>query len=229
MHRAMTSSAPSETLDSLADLDPITVVLSDDHQVIRAGLRLLLESEEALAVVGEAGDVATTLTQVADRQPRVLVLDLNLGGESGLDLIPVLRTNHPGTQIVVLTMQEDPIFARAALSAGASGYVLKDAIGAELTDAIVAVAAGRSYLNPQLGARLAALSDDSDRESDPLTAREREVMRLIGLGHTNPGIAASLSISVRTVESHRAHIQQKTGLTSRADLVAYAHEHNLLD
>lgn len=150
------------------------------------------------------------------------------GRNPSLEIIPQLRATSPETQIVVLTMQENPAFARAALRAGAIGYLLKDAADDELMEAIEAAAVGRSYLNPQLGARLAATSTESEHPAGRLSPREREVLTLIALGHTNPEIAESLSLSVRTVESHRAHIQQKTNLTSRADLVAYAHLHGLV-
>lgn len=206
----------------------ITIVLADDHRVVRQGLRLLLDGDGRFDVVGEAGDLASTLELVSAARPQVLVLDLNLRGESGLEIIPEVRATSPQTQIVVLTMQEDPAFARAALGAGAIGYVLKDAADDELMDAIGAAAAGRRHLNPALRARLAATPPES-RDPGGLSPRERDVLTLIALGHTNSEIAEALSLSVRTVESHRAHIQQKTGLTSRADLVAYAHEHGLVN
>jgi two-component system response regulator NreC len=206
----------------------ITVVLSDDHHVVRSGLRVLLSADGRFVVVGEADDIRSTVERVAAVRPQVLVLDLNLGGESSLELIPQLRADCPQTQIVILTMQEDPAFARAAMRAGALGYVLKDAADDELMGAIEAAAAGRSYLNPQLGARLAAAPTEAKHPGGRLSPREREVLTLIALGHTNPEIAESLSLSVRTVESHRAHIQQKTSLTSRADLVAYAHQTGLV-
>jgi two-component system, NarL family, response regulator NreC len=207
---------------------PITIVLADDHRVVRSGLRVLLESDGRFAVLDEAGDVASTVEKVRACRPRVLVLDLNMGGESSLDVIPQLRTDLPDTQIVVLTMQENPAFAQAALRAGALGYVLKDAADAELMDAVMLAAAGRTYLNPEMGARLAAQPPESERP-DSLSPRELEVLKLIALGHTNTEIAASLFLSVRTVESHRAHIQQKIGLTTRAELVAYARQRGLLD
>jgi two-component system, NarL family, response regulator NreC len=216
------------TVPAMSAVPQITVVLSDDHHVVRHGLRLLLRADGRFDIVGEADDVASTVAQVTATRPSVLVLDLNLGGESSLEIIPQLRTEHPETQIVVLTMQENPAFARAALRAGAIGYVLKDAADAELMEAIEAAAAGRSYLNPQLGARLAAAPSEPQHPGGRLSPREREVLTLIALGYTNPEIAESLSLSVRTVESHRAHIQQKTNLTSRADLVAYAHENGLV-
>jgi two-component system, NarL family, response regulator NreC len=149
-------------------------------------------------------------------------------GEQSLPAIPRLRTNVPDTQIVVLTMQNDPAFAREALRAGAVGYVLKEAADSELVQAVRLAANGRTYLNPELGARLAAEPPAPTGPPDDLSAREVEVLKLIALGHTNGEIAANLFLSVRTVESHRAHIQQKTRRTSRADLVAYARENNLL-
>lgn len=228
--RTMPASDPSSPPTAERDgAEAITVVLADDHQVVRSGLRVLLQSDGRFAVVGEAGDVAGTLRTVLQTRPRVLVLDLNMGGESSLDAIPQLRADAPETQIVVLTMQENPAFAQAALRAGAVGYVLKDAADSELMSAVVLAAEGRTYLNPELGARLAAQPAQGDSRPDNLSPREVEVLRLIALGHTNGEIASSLFLSVRTVESHRAHIQQKVGLTTRAELVGYARDRGLLD
>ena len=207
---------------------PITIVIADDHQVVRAGLRMLLQAEEEFDVVAEAGDVATTERRVAAYRPRVLILDLNMPGGSSLPSIPRLREAAPETQIVVLTMQNDPAFAREALRAGAIGYVLKEAADSELVRAVHLAADGRTYLSPELGARLAAEPPTSEGPPDDLSARELEVLRLIALGHTNSEIASRLYLSVRTVESHRAHIQQKTRRTTRAELVAYARENGLL-
>ena len=206
-----------------------SIVLADDHQVVRAGLRVLLESSGRFRVVGEAGDVTGTVDTVERCRPAVLVLDLNMAGESSLDAIPELRRRAPDTQIVVLTMQENPAFARAALRAGALGYVLKDAADGELMQAVELATLGRTYLNPELGAKLASEPADAPGRPDNLSPRELEVLRLIALGHTNTEIAATLFLSVRTVESHRAHIQQKTGANTRAELVGYAREHELLD
>jgi two-component system response regulator NreC len=206
----------------------ITIVLADDHQVVRSGLRLLLEAEDGFRVVAEAGDVPTTERRVAAYRPRVLILDLNMPGEASLPAIPRLRAAAPDTEIVVLTMQSDPAFAREALRAGALGYVLKEAADGELVQAVRSAAEGRTYLNPELGARLAAEPLSAGGPPDDLSPRETEVLRMIALGHTNSEIASRLYLSVRTVESHRAHIQQKTGRTTRADLVAYAREHNML-
>jgi two-component system response regulator NreC len=211
-----------------AKQQPITIVLADDHQVVRSGLRLLLDAEEGFRVLAEAGDVATAERRLATYHPTVLILDLNMPGEPSLTAIPRLRRTSPDTQIVVLTMQSDPAFAREALRAGAVGYVLKEAADSELVQAVRMAAEGRTYLNPELGARLAAEPPAPSGPPDDLSGREVEVLRLIALGHTNAEIASRLYLSVRTVESHRAHIQQKTRRTTRADLVAYAREHNLL-
>jgi two-component system response regulator NreC len=226
---------PSESLvlnDADADVpragaQPVTIVLADDHRAIRAGLKLLLESESRFTVLAETSDVTATFTAILEHRPQVLVLDLNLGGESSLDAIPRLRADAPDTQIVVLTMQENPAFARAALDAGAAGYVLKDAADAELTDAVRSAAAGRTHITASLRARLAAEPPQDAGLPDGLSPREVEVLRLIALGYTNPEIAATLTLSVRTVESHRAHIHQKIEANTRAELVAYAAEHDL--
>jgi two-component system, NarL family, response regulator NreC len=206
----------------------ITIVIADDHRIVRAGLRLLLEAEDGFQVVAEAGDVATTERRVTAYRPRVLILDLNMPGESSLPSIPKIRASAPDTQIVVLTMQNDPAFAREALRAGAIGYVLKEAADAELVLAVRLAADERTYVTPELGARLATEPQTPAGPPDDLSAREIEVLELIALGHTNSEVASQLYLSVRTVESHRANIQQKTGRTSRAHLVAYAREHDLL-
>ncbi len=203
---------------------PITIALAEDHRVVRAGLRLLLDRRPGLAVCAEVGTVAETEQALATHRPAVLVLDLDLADGSSLPAIPRLREISPSTRIVVLTMHSGAELAREALRAGATGYVLKEAAEAELVDAIRAAAAGRTYLTPELGARLAA-GEPEPRTPDALSARELEVLELIALGHTNGEIATRLYLSVRTVESHRARIQQKTGRGSRAELVAYAREH----
>ena len=206
----------------------IRIVLADDHRVVRAGLRLLLDSESDFEVVAEAGDVGESVRKVAAFHPDVLILDLNMPGESSLAAIPKIRASEPDTQIVVLTMQNDPAFARDALRAGAIGYVLKEAADGELVQAVRLAAEGQTYLNPMLGARLAAQPAERANTPDMLSSREIEVLRLIAQGHTNNEIASQLFLSVRTIESHRAHIQRKTGRMTRADLVAYAQEHELL-
>jgi two-component system response regulator NreC len=205
-------------------VDPIKIVLADDHAVVRSGLRLLLDAEEGLEVVAEAGEIDTTKRMVRAHRPDVLVLDLNMPGPPSLPAIPELAQR---TAIVVLTMQSDPAFAREALQAGARGYVLKEAADAELVEAVRAAAEGRTYLNPSLGARMAAAPPPAG-PPDGLTDREIDILRLIALGHTNAEIAEQLFLSVRTVESHRAHIQHKTGQSTRAELVKYALSHKLV-
>jgi two-component system, NarL family, response regulator NreC len=160
----------------------------------------------------------------------VLVLDLGMpGGRTALDAIPEVVERSSATRVVVLTMQEQPEFARKALGAGAVGYVLKEAAGAELVEAVRRAAAGDTYLNPRLGAQLAAAPLEPSGPPDDLSEREVDVLRLIALGHTNAEIADHLYLSVRTVESYRARIQQKLGRSSRAELVRYALEHGLLE
>lgn len=208
-----------------SDGEPITIVLADDHAVVRSGLRMVLERAGGIEVVSEAGDADSALRTVLGHKPTILVLDLNMPGElSSLEAIPRVQEVSPTTRVVVLTMQEDPEFARRAMRAGAAGYVLKEAADDELVDAVRRVAEGGTYLNPRLGAILAAAPPEPSGPPDDLTEREVEVLRLIALGHTNAEIAQELFLSVRTVESHRAHIQQKLGRSTRAELVRYALE-----
>jgi two-component system, NarL family, response regulator NreC len=209
-----------------ADAETITIVLADDHTVVRSALRMLLDAEPGFEVVAEAGDVETAIRYVRGHKPNVLILDLNMPGRGSLDAVPDIRTTSSGTEIVVLTMQNEPAFVRRALQAGVRGYVLKEAADAELVQAVRSAAVGNTYLQPALGARLAAGDGD---ESDELSERERDVLRLIALGHTNAEVAERLYISIRTVESHRAHIQQKLRLSSRAELVRYALERGLVE
>lgn len=202
----------------------IKIVLADDHEVVRSGLRMLLEEETDFGVVAEAHDVTSALRMVRGHRPDVLVLDLNMPGDPSLPAIPEIVGASPETSVVVLTMQNEPAFAREALGNGASGYVLKHSAGDELVDAIRMAVDGQTYLNPTLGARVAAEPATPGGLSD----RETEVLKLIALGHTNSEIAEQLYLSVRTIESHRAHIHDKLGLTTRAELVRYALSKNLL-
>jgi len=202
-----------------------TLVLADDHTVVRSALKMLLEAEPGFEVVAEAGDADAAKRYVLGHKPTVLVLDLNMPGRPSLEVIPEIREASPATEIVVLTMQNEPAFARKALQAGVRGYVLKEAADTELVQAVRSAAAGETYLQPSLGARLAA---EPEAPADDLSKREGEVLRLIALGHTNADIAEQLFLSIRTVESHRAHIQQKLGLAGRAELVRYALERGLI-
>lgn len=235
---ASDSSTPADSLAAMdADGDGSApssarmtrIVIADDYAVVRSGLRMLLNTEPGFEVVAEAGDVPDAVRYTRGHRPDVLVLDLNMPGEPSLEAIPGLREAHPETQIVVLTMQNDPAFARQALRTGAVGYVLKEAADEELVQAVRMAAEGRTYLNPELGARVAAAPPEATGPPDDLTEREVEVLGLIALGHTNGEIADRLYLSVRTVESHRARIQQKLHRSSRAELVRYAIAHDLVD
>jgi two-component system, NarL family, response regulator NreC len=204
----------------------IRIVIADDHSIVRRGLRQLLESEPDFEVVAEAVDVDTARRYVRGHRADVLVLDLNMPGEPSLEAIPSLRHEFPETRIVVLTMQNEPAYARSALGAGVLGYVLKESADTELVEAVRAAMAGERYLNPRLGAKLAA--EPATGPPDGLSGRELEILRMIALGHTNAQVAEELYLSVRTVETHRAHIQQKLGLSDRAELVRYALDRGLV-
>jgi two-component system response regulator NreC len=207
----------------------IRIVLADDHATVRRGLQLLLDNEDGFEVVASVGDVDAAIRTTRGYKPDVLVLDLNMPGGSSLEAIPTILEASPGTRIAVLTMQNEPAFARQALSAGALAYVLKEAADDELVTAVRRAAAGQTYLNPQLGARMAAEPAQPSGPPDDLSEREVEVLRMIALGHTNAEIADKLYLSIRTVESHRSHIQQKLRRSSRADLVRYALDHGLVE
>ena len=206
-----------------------TIVLADDHTIVRNALRALLEAGEGVEVVAEAGDIEETVRKVRAYKPNVLVLDLSMPGGSSLGSIPEMRSASPDTEIVVLTMEDEPRFAREALRAGAAGFVLKEAADTELLHAIDAARKGLRYINPQLGALIAAQPQAPSEHPDGLSDREVEVLRLVALGYTNTEISGQLYLSVRTVESHRAHLQRKLGRSTRADLVAYARDQGMLD
>ena len=197
-------------------------MIADDHAVVREGLKLLLEAEEDLVVVGEASDAAETYALVGAQSPTVLVLDLHLGRELSLGVIARVRATCPSTAVVILTMDDDPAFVAPAWSAGAAGYVLKEASRTELVRAVRTVARGGTYLDPAIGGSVMATSGPA------LSERELEVLRLIALGYTNSEIAKQLYVSARTVESHRANLQAKLGLTGRPELVRYALERGLI-
>ena len=199
----------------------VRVVLADDHEIVRGALRALLETQPDLEVVGEAADLAATAETLRERRPAVLVLDVNMPDGLAVDVLADLRRESPQTAIVLLTMERDLDLARRALEAGALGYLFKDAAHLELIEAVHEAAAGRRYLPPALAANLRR-SGSAEGPGEPISPRETEVLRLLALGHTNREIAAELGLSVRTVETHRAHIQQKLGLSSRPELTRYA-------
>jgi two-component system response regulator NreC len=203
---------------------PIRIVLADDHAVVRRALRVLLDAERDLDVVAEAQDVRSAREHVRDRRPTVLLLDLHMPGERALDAIPAIRKEAPGTEIVVLTMLDEPAVVRRALDTGAAAYVLKEAAADELIAAVRCAAAGGRYVH---GRALHALRPGRSRRA--LSPREADVLRLLALGHTNIEIAGELGLSTRTVETHRAHIQAKLELSGRAELVEYALTHGLVD
>lgn len=221
------SGSSGETEGQQSASEGISIVLADDHTVVRRALRMLLDAEPEFEVVAEAVDADSAVRYALGHKPDVLILDLNMPGRPSLEAIPDILEASPDTAIVVLTMQSDTAYARQALQAGVLGYVLKEAADTELVEAVRRAAAGETYLQPALGARMAAEPDAGP--ADDLSEREVEVLRLIALGHTNPEIAEQLFLSVRTIESHRAHIQQKLRLSTRAELVGYALERGLIE
>ena len=202
----------------------IKVVLVDDHAVVRSGLHLLLDAQGDIEVVGEAGNAKDAIFRARALKPDVILLDVVMPGESGIEVLPKLLQESPETRVLVLSMQDDPSYVREAFAAGASGYVLKEAVDEEVVSAVREIASGGRYVHPALGARIieAEAEERAAAEADPLSDREREILRLLALGHTNQEIAQQLYISVRTAESHRAHIMQKLRLSTRAELVRYA-------
>jgi two-component system, NarL family, response regulator NreC len=209
----------------------IGVLVADDHAVVRSGLRMLIDAEDDLETVGEAGTGDEAVRLARSLKPDVVLLDVVMPGKSGIDVMPAVLEVAPETKVLILSMQDDPRYVHEAFSAGASGYVLKEAADSEVVGAIREVAAGNRYVHPTLGARLVSAEAASRRkaEEDPLSEREREVLRLLALGHTNQEIAKTLYISVRTAETHRAHIMQKLRLSTRAELVRYAISEGLLE
>ena len=208
----------------------VRVLVVDDHAVVRAGLSMLVNAEEDLETVGEAGTAREAIFEARTTKPDVVLLDVMMPDQTGIEAVPQLLHEHPEAKVLILSMQDDPRYVREAFEAGASGYVLKEAADAELVAAIREVAGGGRYVHPELGARLVAAESEQRKraEEDPLSDREREVLRLLALGHTNQEIAKQLFISVRTAETHRAHIMQKLRLSSRAELVRYALDQGLL-
>ncbi len=209
----------------------IRVLIVDDHAVVRAGLRLLIDAESDMVTVAEAGNIRDAILEARATNPDLILMDVVMPGENGLEGIPKLLYEHPEVKILVLSMEDDPRYVREAFSAGAGGYVLKEAADAEVVTAIREVAGGDRYVHPELGARLVSAETDALRraEADPLSDREREILSLLARGFTNQEIAKQLFISVRTAETHRAHVMQKLRLGTRAELVGYALANGLLE
>jgi len=209
----------------------IKVLVVDDHAVVRSGLRRVLDAEKDIETIGEAANAQRAVFEALEHKPDVVLMDVVMPGKSGIEGVPALLQAVPDVRVLILSMQDDPHYVREAFEAGASGYVLKEAADTDVVEAVRAVASGSRYVHPALGAKLVAAETEERKraESDPLSEREREVLRLLALGHTNQEIAALLYISVRTAETHRAHIMQKLSLSSRAELVRYALDHGLID
>lgn len=209
----------------------IKVLIVDDHPIVRSGLRSLLDAEKDIEPAGEAANLQEAVFRTRSLKPDVILMDVVMPGASGIEATPAVLKEHPDAKVLVLSMQDDPAYVREAFAAGASGYVLKEAADDEVVAAVREVAAGGRYVHPALGAQLvqAEAEERARAEADPLTDREREVLRLLALGHTNQEIAKALFLSVRTVETHRAHIMQKLRLSTRAELVRHAMAQGLLE
>jgi two-component system, NarL family, response regulator NreC len=209
----------------------IRVLVVDDHAVVRTGLRRILDAEQDIDTVAEAPTVDRAVFEALEHKPDVVLMDVMMPGKSGIEGVPAVLQAAPDAKVLVLSMQDDPRYVREAFEAGASGYVLKEAADTEVVGAVRTVAAGERYVHPALGARLVAAEVEERKRAaaDPLSEREREVLRLLALGHTNQEIAKQLYISVRTAETHRAHIMQKLGLSSRAELVRHALDQGLIE
>ncbi len=205
---------------------PIRVVLADDHAMVRRTLRLVLESEQDVDVIAEAVDLSAVLRHVGRHVPHVLVLDLRLPNGSSIEMIRQLRARFPETEVVVLTMEESPLFAKHAIDAGAIGFVVKDRADTDLLTAVRRAAHGEKYVSPRVASGLEALQRATN--GDGLTQRETEIVRMIALGHTSAEIACQLHLSRRTVETHRARIHHKLGLKTRAELVQFALQRRLV-
>ncbi len=218
---------------------PVRILLVDDHSVLRAGLRMLLNSQAHLQVIGESGDGREALALAETLQPDLILLDLSMPGLSGIEALPVLRRLAPGARILILTMHDDVGYLRQALRKGAAGYVLKKAADSELLSAIQVVMHGEVYIHPAMtGTLVKEMMPEIESRAEPgasldpwqvLSDREREVLRLVARGHTNSEVAAQLSLSVKTVETYRARGMEKLGLRTRAQLMQSALEKGLLD
>jgi len=211
----------------------ISLLIADDHGVLRAGLRVLLDREPDMQVVGEAADGDQALQLCGTLRPDVVLMDVSMPGDSGVEVTRKLKASWPSVQVLILTVHEDSSLLHEAIRAGASGYIVKRAVESELVDAVRAVSRGQTYLHPRMTRAVLLQADlidgPADEPEEVLTPREDQVLRLIAKGYTNPQIAELLTISVRTVESHRANLMAKLGLHSRVELVRYAAQHGLLD
>lgn len=216
----------------MAEVGLVRVALCDDHAIVRSGLRRILDAEHDLEVVGEASSNREAVVLACAERPDVFVMDVGLPDGSGITGMAEIRKASPGTRVLVLTVHDDVAYLRRAFEAGADGYMVKEAAAVELVQAVRQVASGRQYVHPSLGAALLAPDAPPARPGGPggdLSEREGEVLRLIASGLTNAEIAERLHVSVRTVETHRAHIHQKLDIRSRAELVRFARATGLLN
>jgi two-component system response regulator NreC len=227
----MTNSRRSK---SISEQSPIRILIVDDHAVLRAGLRMLLDAESDMEVVEEAGGGEEALQRILELSPDVVLLDVTMPDMDGLEVLSRIRNDSPRTQVLVLTMHDDEGYLREALAAGSSGYVLKRAADIELLSAIRAVHRGGTYLH---AAHTKVLFEDRESQQKSemsgelkshLSPREEEVLRLVALGYTNQQAADMLYLSVKTVETYRARLMAKLGLRNRAELVRYALQQGLL-
>jgi DNA-binding NarL/FixJ family response regulator len=207
-----------------------TALVVDDHPIVRDGIRLLLQQRRGIDTITEAATTSEALEQARKLQPGLIVLDVGLRDENGLDVLPALRAAAPQAKVLVLSIHDDPSYVRQALAAGADAYLLKDSADRDLLTAISTIEAGERYIEPQLGARVVEADEREriHRDTDTLTNREHQVLQLLALGNTNHEIAHQLGLSVRTVESHRTHLMHKLDLTTRADIIRYALNEGLL-
>jgi len=217
-------------------MEKIRILLADDHAVLRAGLRMLLNSQSEMEVVGEAADGDSAVARSLELKPDVVLMDLSMPGIGGIEATRCIREALPGTKVLILTMYDDEGYLNQVLRAGASGYVLKKAADTELLSAIRAVQSGEVFLYPSMAKMLVKQVLHRDQASrsdkgnyDVLSNREKEVLRLVALGHTNQQIANTLVLSAKTVETHRSRIMDKLKLRSRSELVRYAIERGLVD
>jgi two-component system response regulator NreC len=214
-------------------MTPIRLLIADDHAVLRAGLRMLLDLQHDMAVAGEAGDGAEVLQKARELQPDVVLMDLTMPGPPSGDLIRQVLRACPKTRVLVLTMHDDPAYLASAMAAGAAGYVVKKVADSELLSAIRAVHAGRTFVDltqsldtPSRGLAGGARAD-AERPKE-LSRREREVLQLLAQGYSNQQIATQIKVSVKTVETHRTRLSEKLGLKGRAELYRFAVESGLL-
>ena len=209
----------------------INILIADDHSLIRAGLRALLQAVSELNVIGEAENGYTALSRIAELRPDIVLMDISLPGLSGIEVTRQVRGVSPLTRVLMLTVHEDEGMLRESIRAGAHGYILKQAADAELIQAIHVVSQGHMYIYPTLTSAL--VKDLSPHKASPepaieaLTQREKDVLLMLARGYTNRQIAAAMNLSVRTIEGHRASVVNKLGISSRVELMNYVEEHGL--